>query len=114
MSSLDQEACTACRADALPLSEADLAAGMRQLPEWELQFHAQIPRLVRTFTFPDFATAMVFTNALGDVAEAQGHHPALLTEWGSVTVSWWTHKIKGLYFNDLIMAAKTDRLFAAT
>jgi len=53
---------------------------------------------------------MTFTNQVGEIAEAQGHHPAILTEWGKVTVTWWTHKIKGLHRNDFIMAAKTDRL----
>jgi 4a-hydroxytetrahydrobiopterin dehydratase len=35
-----------------------------------------------------------------------------LTEWGKVTVTWWTHKIRGLHHNDFIMAAKTDGLYA--
>jgi 4a-hydroxytetrahydrobiopterin dehydratase len=47
---------------------------------------------------------------VGELAEEEGHHPALLTEWGRVTVSWWTHKIRGLHRNDYIMAAKTDVL----
>ncbi|MCO4838402.1 MAG: 4a-hydroxytetrahydrobiopterin dehydratase, partial [Oceanospirillaceae bacterium] len=52
-----------------------------------------------------------FTNALGDISEAQDHHPAILTQWGKVTVNWWTHTVKGLHKNDFIMAAKTDTLF---
>jgi len=44
------------------------------------------------------------------IAEQQGHHPVLTTTWGRVTVTWWTHKIKGLHQNDFIMAAKTDAL----
>jgi len=54
--------------------------------------------------------ALAFTNRVGALAEAEGHHPALLTEWGRVTVTWWTHKIRGLHRNDFIMAAKTDGL----
>lgn len=49
---------------------------------------------------------------MGEVAEAEGHHPALLTEWGSVKVSWWTHAIAGLHRNDFVMAAKTDAIAA--
>jgi 4a-hydroxytetrahydrobiopterin dehydratase len=49
---------------------------------------------------------------VGELAEAEGHHPVLVTRWGSVTVIWWTHKIRGLHRNDFIMAAKTDALFA--
>ena len=69
-----------------------------------------IRRLERVFRLKDFAQALAFTNKVGAIAEAEGHHPALLTQWGSVTVTWWTHKIRGLHRNDFIMAAKTDRL----
>jgi 4a-hydroxytetrahydrobiopterin dehydratase len=67
-------------------------------------------RLERTFKFENFAQALSFTNKVGEQAEEEGHHPALLTEWGKVTVTWWTHKIGGLHRNDFIMAAKTDEL----
>jgi pterin-4a-carbinolamine dehydratase len=66
----------------------------------------------RAFEFPSFADALAFTNRVGALAEKEGHHPALLTEWGRVTVTWWTHKIRGLHRNDFIMAAKTDALAA--
>jgi len=69
-----------------------------------------VRRLERVFTFPDFAAALAFTNRVGATAEAEDHHPALLTEWGRVTVTWWTHSIKGLHRNDFIMAARTDAL----
>ena len=73
---------------------------------------ASIARLERVFHFPSFADALAFTNRVGALAEEEGHHPALLTEWGRVTVTWWTHKIRGLHRNDFIMAAKTDALAA--
>jgi len=71
-----------------------------------------VPRLTRHFALVNFADALAFTNRVGALAEAEGHHPQLLTEWGSVSVSWWTHKIGGLHKNDFIMATKTDQLFA--
>ena len=64
------------------------------------------------FTFADFAAALAFTNAVGAMAEAEGHHPALLTEWGRVQVTWWTHSVQGLHLYDFIAAAKTGRIFA--
>jgi 4a-hydroxytetrahydrobiopterin dehydratase len=70
-----------------------------------------IPHLTRRFAFDNFAHALTFTNRVGDIAEQEGHHPALLTEWGKVTVSWWTHAIGGLHKNDFVMAAKTDEVF---
>jgi 4a-hydroxytetrahydrobiopterin dehydratase len=59
----------------------------------------------------DFIKAMDFTNRAAQLANEEDHHPAILTEWGKVTVTWWTHKIKGLHQNDFIMAAKTDQLY---
>ena len=61
--------------------------------------------------YKNFDEALTFTNKVGQLAEAEGHHPSILTEWGKVTVTWWTHKIKGLHRNDFIMAAKTDQLY---
>ncbi len=60
--------------------------------------------------FRNFVEAVAFTNQVAEIAKAEGHHPVILTEWGKVTVTWWTHKIRGLHRNDFIMAAKTDRL----
>jgi 4a-hydroxytetrahydrobiopterin dehydratase len=81
---------------------------------WQLLEREGIARLERVFHFPSFADALAFTNRVAALAEAEGHHPALLTEWGRVTVTWWTHKIRGLHRNDFIMAAKTDVLATAS
>ena len=70
-----------------------------------------IKRLRRVFSAHDFAEALEFTNRVGELADEQGHHPALLTEWGKTTITWWTHKIRGLHGNDFIMAAKSDELY---
>ena len=88
---------------------AELGPGVR---DWRLLERDGIARLERVFQFASFADALAFTNRVGALAEEQGHHPALLTEWGRVTVTWWTHKIRGLHRNDFIMAAKTDALAA--
>lgn len=90
------------------MSDAEIADLRPQVPEWELVELDGIRRLRRVFSFEDFAQALQFSIKVGEVAEAEGHHPALLTEWGRTTVTWWTHKIKGLHRNDFIMAAKTD------
>lgn len=111
---LAASACVACRAGAPTVSDDELAELHPQVPEWELVEIDGIKRLRRAFTFGDFASALAFTNRVGEIADDEGHHPALLTEWGRVTVSWWTHKIKGLHRNDFVMAAKTDRLAGET
>ena len=81
------------------------------IPEWDLVEEDGIERLRRVFRFDDFVQALAFTNAVARIAEAEDHHPALLTEWGRVTVTWWTHVAHGLTRNDFVMAAKTDEVF---
>lgn len=109
---LTSQTCVACRRDAPRVTEAEMAELQPQIPDWSLEDHDGVPRLVRTFRVPTFHDALALTAAIGELADAEGHHPALLTEWGKVTVSWWTHKIRGLHRNDYIMAAKTDALVA--
>jgi 4a-hydroxytetrahydrobiopterin dehydratase len=104
--------CVACRRDAPTVTDEEIAALHPQVPEWELVELDGIKRLQRAFSFDDFAEALEFTNSVGRIAEEEGHHPALLTEWGRTTVTWWTHKIRGLHRNDFIMAAKTDGIYA--
>lgn len=111
METLKQMRCVACRRDEPTLTDAEVAAFRGQVPEWDIVEVDGIKRLRRAFTFADFAGALGFTDRVGELAEEEGHHPALLTEWGRTTVSWWTHKIRGLHRNDLIMAAKTDELY---
>lgn len=112
MSTLSAERCVACRRDSPRVTEAEIAELRREVSGWQLLERDGIARLERVFHFPSFADALTFTNRVGVLAEAEGHHPALLTEWGRVTVTWWTHKIGGLHRNDFIMAAKTEALAA--
>jgi 4a-hydroxytetrahydrobiopterin dehydratase len=110
MGSLASERCVPCRGGDPPIEAAELGRRRAEIPEWQVVERDGIPRLERVFAFPDFARALAFTNRVGAIAEEHGHHPALLTEWGRVTVTWWTHAIGGLHRNDLVMAARTDAL----
>jgi 4a-hydroxytetrahydrobiopterin dehydratase len=111
MSSLSREQCEACRADAPRVSDDELRELMPKIPDWSATVVDGVMQLTREYRFADFEQAMAFTNRVGEIAEQAGHHPAILTEWGRVSVSWWTHKIRGLHRNDLIMAARTDELY---
>ena len=113
MSSLSQQECEACRADAPRVSDADLKELMPKIPDWSVVVVDDVMRLSRDFKFKNFAEALAFSNRVGELAEAAAHHPAILTEWGRVNVSWWTHKIHGLHKNDLILAARTDEVIDA-
>ena len=85
---------------------------LAQLPGWQINVVDGINQLQKSYTFKNFSQALEFTNQVGAIAEAENHHPAIVTEWGRVTVSWWTHTINGLHANDFIMAARTDQIIA--
>lgn len=95
------------------MTRDEISEMMQQIGEgWELVERGDVPRLRKTYRFKGFQPALDFTVEVGRIAEEQGHHPRIVTQWGSVSVDWWTHKIKGLHTNDFIMAARTDSLLA--
>lgn len=110
MTKLHTQECEACRADAPRLSDIQIESLMPEVPGWQVQERLGMPVLMREFSFDNFRQALAFTNQVGELAEQVNHHPLLVTEWGKVSVYWWTHKIKGLHNNDFIMAAKTSML----
>ena len=112
MFDLSKQSCEACRADAPKVSDEDLKLLMPNIPDWQVIVVDGVMHLSREFDFRNFEQAMAFSNRVGDIAELEDHHPAILTEWGKVTVTWWSHKIKGLHKNDLIMASRTDEVYA--
>ena len=111
MTSLTELRCVACRPDAPAATPAQIAELQPQIPDWAIVERDSVPRLERMFRFRSYADAVRFTNAVASLAEEEGHHPAILLEVRTVTVSWWTHAIRNLHLNDFIAAAKTDRLF---
>lgn len=111
MPKLNELKCIPCRSTDPPLQEDQIAELLQQVPEWKVYEKEGEKRLERAFKFKNFAQALAFTNQVGQLAEEQDHHPALLTEWGKVTVTWWTHAIRGLHQNDFVMAAKTEDLY---
>ena len=113
MTLLARERCTACRRDSPSVTQEEISALHPQTPDWEIIDRDSIPKLDRTFGFRNFAEALAFTNRVGELAEEEGHHPLLTTEWGCVRVAWWTHKIRNLHRNDFVMAAKTDEIYDA-
>ena len=110
MTTLNNQPCEACRADVPAVSEQEKESLFPQIPQWIQVEEDGVEKLQRHFSFRNFEQALAFTNQIGQLAEREGHHPAILTEYGKVTVTWWTHKINGLHRNDFICAAKTDAL----
>jgi 4a-hydroxytetrahydrobiopterin dehydratase len=101
--------CIPCRGGVPPLPPQRIDELLAQLDKgWALNEQGH---LLRSYEFPDFATAMAFAIRVGDIAEDQGHHPDLHVAWGRVGVEIWTHKISGLTESDFFLAAKADRAF---
>jgi 4a-hydroxytetrahydrobiopterin dehydratase len=104
---LAEKTCVPCRGGVPPLEGEELQKMEAQVLGWQV---VEGHHLLKSFTFPDFVTALAFVNRIGEVAEKEGHHPDLFLSWGKVEVKTWTHKIDGLTESDFILAAKIDRL----
>ncbi len=110
MSELVKQKCEACRVGAPQVTDQEKIEMLGEIPGWTVEIREGIRQLEKTFSFDNYQQSMDFTNRVAELAEAEDHHPALLTEWGKVRVTWWTHAIGGLHLNDFICAAKTDLL----
>ena len=108
--SLTSKTCVPCRGGIPPLQPAEARTFLKQTPSWELTHDDT--RIRRAFTLDDFAEAMALVQKIGDLAEAEGHHPDIAFGWGYCAVVFYTHKIGGLHENDFIMAAKVNALSA--
>ena len=106
---LAEKTCTPCRGGIPPLTHEEAERFRAQASDWELRDDAH--RIERTFRFRNFREAVAFVQEIGELAEAEGHHPDISFGWGYATVRLQTKKIKGLHENDFIMASKIDRIF---
>lgn len=110
---LSKMQCVPCSSpDAKCLPDEQANELLRQIPDWRIQEEDGVKQLTKVYRFPDFVKALEFAQLVGNHAEQNNHHPALLIEWGRTTVQWWSHKLKGLHQNDFIMAAHTDEIFS--
>lgn len=107
---LTEQKCEACNAKAPLATPEEIKRLKSQVSDWHIVENDGVQQLHRVFEFKNFKQALAFTNRLGDLAEKEGHHPLIITEWGRVEVRWWSHIIGGLHVNDFIVAAKTDLL----
>jgi 4a-hydroxytetrahydrobiopterin dehydratase len=107
---LVSKTCTPCRGGIPPLTREEAELFQPPTPDWRLAEEAH--RIERSFRFRDFREALTFVQEIGELAEAEGHHPDISFGWGNATVSLQTKKIKGLHENDFIMATKIDRIYS--
>lgn len=105
---LAEKECVPCRGGVPPLAGEEREDLLEELDAgWRV---VDGHHLEKTFAFEDWAAAQSFTVRVGDLAEAQGHHPDLHLSWGRVRVELWTHKIDGLTESDFVLAAKIEEL----
>ena len=110
MSTLAEKDCVPCKGGVPPLKGPELTrfthelnGGWRVIKEHHLE---------KEYKFKNFREALDFTNRVGELAEAQGHHPDIYLAWGRVKLTIWTHKIDGLTESDFVFAAKADKLLS--
>ena len=108
MSALAEKQCVPCKGGVPPFRGQELVSLARELDGgWQVVEERQ---LEKEYRFKDFREALAFTNKIGELAEAQGHHPDIYLAWGKVKLTIWTHKVNGLTESDFVLAAKADRL----
>lgn len=107
MAELSERQCVPCRGGVPPLKGAEIQDLLDQLEGWQAvdEHHLQ-----KTYRFQDFRESLQFVNRIGELSEAQGHHPDICFGWGKAEVTIWTHKIDGLTESDFVLAAKIDKL----
>ncbi|MEK7155378.1 MAG: 4a-hydroxytetrahydrobiopterin dehydratase [Patescibacteria group bacterium] len=103
---LTEQRCVPCEGGTMPLTIEESETLMKDVGGWTLS--PDVKKISRHYTFKNFAEALAFTNKVGTLAEAEGHHPDLTLGWGKVGVELTTHAIGGLSVNDFILAAKID------
>lgn len=108
---LASKQCEPCRGGVPPLTPEKIAPLHAQLEGWDVVDHHHLWKRYET---KNFAEALALTNRIGAIAEDQGHHPDILTAWGRVEITLYTHKIDGLAEADFILAAKCDAARGAT
>jgi 4a-hydroxytetrahydrobiopterin dehydratase len=105
---LSQKKCVPCTPGSPPMDAVQVALMLKELPGWELTLGDRA--IKRRFAFKNFVQALAMVNKVGEIAEAEGHHPDILLGWGYAEFVLWTHSIAGLHENDFIIASKISEL----
>lgn len=106
--SLSGKKCVPCEIGAIPLDRTAAEKLQAEIPGWDLSPDAK--KISRKFKCKNFKEALQFANKVGEIAEAEGHHPDMNIGWGKVVIALTTHSIQGLSENDFILAAKINML----
>jgi len=111
MHTLSEQPLQVCTSTSQAILNSEINQHLSELNDWKLATDNNVKQILKSYKFKNFAAALAFTNKVGELAEAENHHPKLCIEWGRVTISWWTHTVNGLFINDFIMAARCDAVY---
>ena len=111
MTDLHQKNCVPCKGGISPFDISEIHKYLKKINGWEVKKkEKEIYFLEKEFKFQNFLESQKFINKVGDIAEAEGHHPDILFGWGYAKVQIFTHKINGLVESDFVLAAKIDKI----
>lgn len=110
MDTLSNRHCVPCHGGVPRLTSDEIEPLLRQLEGWQVgQEVGQEHHIYKSYEFSNFADALEFVNRVGQIAEAEGHHPDITFGWGHARVEIYTHSINGLSESDFILAAQIDK-----
>lgn len=91
------------------LAESDLTELVEQLENWEITHFGGSSSLYKLFRVQNFTDAQKLAIIIGEIADKFNHHPILSYTWGKLEVYWFTHSLKGVHSNDIVLAAETEK-----
>jgi len=96
----------------LKLEPTDVQLAMTALSGWTLDTHPQhhTACLSKSWTLPNFEAAVKRFNLIAKLAQAQDHHPEVLSSYTHLQVRIWTHDAAGLTHKDFTLAKAIDQL----
>lgn len=98
--------CVPCEGGVPPLTQEQINSNLNSLDGWQQDGN----KIKKLFKFKNFKGALAFVNQVGNIAEAEKHHPDIYLTYGKAEIVIWTHAINGLSENDFILAAKIDTI----
>ena len=111
MSDLSNKKCVPCTGDIPGFNISEIHKYLKMIDGWEVKSdESNIYYLIKHFKFKNFLESQKFINKVGDIAEAEGHHPDIWFGWGYAKIKIFTHAIQGLAESDFILAAKIDKI----
>ena len=112
MSDLFNKKCIPCEGGVLPFDIKEIHKYQKKVDGWDVKENEKKKYfLEKKFIFKNFINSHNFINKVGEISEAEDHHPDIFFGWGYATITITTHAIEGLSENDFILAAKIDQIF---